>query len=350
MPQLDGLRALAVGAVWLSHWDVTRLPWMSRWPLGKLGVELFFVLSGFLITGILLEARAAVERRGAGTWGAIRRFYGRRFLRIFPIYYVTLFATALLGFEGVRRWFLWHLTYTTNFHLAGQGWEPHAGGHFWTLAVEEQFYLVWPWVILLIPRGRLLAVTTTAVFLGPACRLVTTMAGGSVDAIEALPFNCLDMFALGALPAVLASIPGAGERRRLLLRGFLVVGIVGSAAMAIGFAVDGFPHLRGVISRTLTGALFAWIIAGAAEGYRGPVGRVLTLGPLVYLGKISYALYLFHGFTRPVVAGALAAVGLALPAGLLPRFVLLAGVTVAAASLTWFFFERPINDLKRRLG
>src|SRR5665213_1037330 len=156
MPQLDGLRALAVLAVWFEHWGAPPIPGLKYiHELGGLGVFLFFVLSGFLITGILLRGREAIETQGIALREVTRTFYIRRFLRILPVYYVVLFSTAIL-LPNTRRLFWWHFTYTTNLWYGVHWFDYVPGAHFWSLAVEEQFYLAWPWLVLLTPRRFLM--------------------------------------------------------------------------------------------------------------------------------------------------------------------------------------------------
>jgi peptidoglycan/LPS O-acetylase OafA/YrhL len=111
--------------------------------LGLLAVRLFFVLSGFLITGILLGYRRDEPKT------ALKRFYSRRILRIFPIYYLTLFVALALQVRPIQQGAIWHLTYTSNFIAPFHPEWMGPASHFWTLAVEEQFYLVWPCIMLL---------------------------------------------------------------------------------------------------------------------------------------------------------------------------------------------------------
>src|SRR5689334_6993090 len=150
MPQLDALRALAVLAVMVHHFlPVDRFIPPDYITLGFLAVRLFFVLSGFLITGILLSYRSDTRDN------ALRRFYLRRVLRIFPIYYLTLFIALALQVRAIQLGAFWHLTYLSNyvapFHPEWMG----PASHFWTLAVEEQFYFVWPFIVLFVPRKYL---------------------------------------------------------------------------------------------------------------------------------------------------------------------------------------------------
>ena len=167
-PQLDGLRAVAVAAVAYSHW----LPdWQFGLPFGA-GVHLFFVLSGFLITRILLALRQAPDR-GA----AIARFYARRALRLFPAFYLVLGLAWIADVPLVRDTWAWHAAYLSNVRIASEAqWLGHVS-HFWSLAVEEQFYLLWPWLLLATPARWLGAIVGGAMLAGPLVRLVAAGQG-----------------------------------------------------------------------------------------------------------------------------------------------------------------------------
>lgn len=172
MPQLDGLRAVAVGAVLVHHLlNKSLLPApLAHIPWGFAGVRLFFVLSGFLITGILLRARIDADRAGTSPLWVIRQFYARRFLRIFPLYYFVIFAGAIINLPPIREEFWWLVSYLFNFRIASLGWFPENVAHFWILAVEEQFYLFWPLLMLFAPRWSLLWLSLTMVAIGPVFR------------------------------------------------------------------------------------------------------------------------------------------------------------------------------------
>jgi peptidoglycan/LPS O-acetylase OafA/YrhL len=194
MPQLDGLRALAVALVAYSHW--IPLKYQTFFGFGIAGVQLFFVLSGFLITGILLRCRELPERRNA-----LRSFYARRFLRIFPLYYATLAACYVLGVNSARSSIFWHLAYLSNFYFFNLGgWEGPLS-HFWSLAVEEQFYLIWPAIVLFVPQ-RYLAASIVGLWLsGVASRAVLPALLPETRLIIALPNMNFDALGLGAILA-----------------------------------------------------------------------------------------------------------------------------------------------------
>ena len=150
-PQLDTLRAVAIGFVLLEHW---LNPFATAMGVhGGYGVWLFFTLSGYLITGILLRYRDAVEAGRSSLGEVLRVFFARRFLRILPVYYLFLLFAALAGRMSADS-APWHLAYLSNFYFWQRG-EFAAMGHLWSLSVEEQFYMIWPVVIILVARLRL---------------------------------------------------------------------------------------------------------------------------------------------------------------------------------------------------
>ena len=151
MPQLDSLRAIAVILVLISHWFSDK-HFLNRYTgTGILGVTLFFVLSGFLITRILLRSKITIENGGSEK-RAFATFYIRRSLRIFPVYYLLLFVLLVFNMAEIRETFWWHFFYGSNFFFWLKGEFGGHLSHLWSLSVEEQFYLFWPTVIFFIPK------------------------------------------------------------------------------------------------------------------------------------------------------------------------------------------------------
>lgn len=344
MPQLDGLRALAVLAVFFDHWNIAERRFFRWIEWGHLGVWLFFVLSGFLITDILLKSKDQIDAGHAGTWNSARIFYVRRFLRILPIYYLTLFVTAL-GISDIRRLFLWHVTYTTDFWTALYPGAYPYGIHFWTLGVEEQFYLAWPWLILLTPKRWLARVATFSIAIGVAYR--AAYQGGALGhtAVAALGLPLLgnvDKFAFGALLAVLGRSPNSLSRTRLVRLG-LWIGLPLVLAFEALYARNQSSRLVAMFSSAAAGLFFTWLIGGASQGFRGPGGWLLQSRALVYPGKISYGLYLFHPFV-PLLFFRL---HVPLAESVWIRFLIYGTTTLVIGSASWYLFEGPINGLKR---
>lgn len=148
MQQLDGLRGLAIFGVFLAHFLQISIENPFFLPYGSMGVRLFFVLSGFLITGILIKARARIDNGEQTAGYTLRAFYIRRCLRLFVVFYIWLIAERFVFGPNERFW--WDVFYASNFYdiLMREG----RGNHYWSLAVEEQFYLVWPWLILFLKK------------------------------------------------------------------------------------------------------------------------------------------------------------------------------------------------------
>lgn len=344
MPQLDGLRAIAVLLVCWHHWMPRRYHAGINW--GSTGVDLFFVLSGFLITGILLACRLPIEAGTQGVGFTARRFYARRFLRIFPLYYAVLaLASVALTLEPGILVSLW--TYTFNLWGAWRGMLSGTWvSHFWSLAVEEQFYLVWPWVILCTPRRALTPIVAATIAIGPLSRALLFAAGAPFDAMRMVTPSCLDLLAAGALAAVL--VERHGLENVLRSRHARALGLLGGVLFAWGAVIQvNGPHANGasqlevlvVYSRW---PFFTWLVLRAAQGFHGTLARLLESRPLAFVGRVSYGVYVFHAF-----ALGLDRLGLAALHPLL-RCVVYLAFTLAVSWLSWTFFESRLNALKDR--
>jgi peptidoglycan/LPS O-acetylase OafA/YrhL len=346
MKQLDGLRAFAVIFTMVTHFTLSREGLLALVPWGWMGVRLFFVLSGFLITAILLRTRPE-ERRGE----ALRIFYCRRFLRIFPVYYATLFLTALVHIRPVRQTFFWHLAYLSNIYAAVRLPADSPVTHFWSLAVEEQFYLIWPCLMFFLPRRYLLKAMIAAVCIGPATRLLGIMIHFEPSGIG--PFAFLDTLGMGAILAYFWDQEvGNPEAERKFSRVSLWIGlpsfIVLFAAQDrhvqwLGMQSLGFP----VFFDLALAFFFVWLVSSAAHSFHGPVGALLECKPINYLGRISYGVYVLHAFMPVVLFYVLKITHIPLPEHSVARFLVLVAMSIAAASISWHFLESPINNLKR---
>lgn len=344
-PQLDGLRAVALAAVAWSQWEPDS---QFGIPFGA-GVHLFFVLSGFLITTILLAIRD-LPSRAAG----LRAFYLRRALRIVPAFYLALALAWAADVALFRETAAWHASFLTNLLVfVTQTW-PGSMGHFWPLAVEAQFYAAWPWLIVFAPRRWLVPGVVAAVVAAPVFRWLLIANGHRADLLAVLTPGSLDSLGMGALLALAAQAPPGsvlGTVRDVpppstvrQIGAVAVAGWVGAIVIeAAGYRLS--PPGQ-ALEQTLQAIVFAWIVMRAAAGYRGIVGRVLEAAPLVYIGRISYGLYLAHGFAGDILGG----FGLDSRAMAEPwRFVALASVSVALAAMSWHLLEQPLSGLKSRI-
>jgi len=332
LPQLDGLRAVAVVSVMAFHF----IPWVDRYaPLGTMGVRLFFVLSGFLITGILLSWR------GQPLAVATEVFYARRALRIFPLFYFVLVAAAVINIGPVRDTFAWHAAYLSNFYFYFRGDWHGSVSHLWSLAVEEQFYLVWPWLILCAPARWLRPVIVTMVVVAPLSRLLFPDPMDSV-----LPTSCLDSLGLGALVARAAPHKGGPYGAGAGAYGAAGMGVAGAVltATALSLRYLGLGGQYQVVGLDFgVSLLSAFVVAGAARGFAGGAGRFLSASPIRAVGRISYGLYVYHGFT-PYLLGRY-----------LPGFIdmnwplralLLTAATGLIAVVSWHLLEQPFLRMK----
>jgi peptidoglycan/LPS O-acetylase OafA/YrhL len=345
MAQLDALRAAAVLAVMVHHLAPALFPGLtfSAWA----GVRLFFVLSGFLVTAQLLRARDAVDAGQTTLGAALRRFHGRRLLRIVPVYYAVILGLAWAGAGEVREHLWWHLAFLSNVRFVIDGWHHAYIGQFWFLAAQEQFYLVWPLLMLALPRRALLPVVLVTIAIGPLYRAWAVSMGWTLATEALLPAN-LDTLGLGALLALLTH---RGSVDRFRTRGWAGVGTA-AAALLLALQVAPVAAQVGPVALTaasdlLMGVASLVLIAHAAAGFGGAAGRVMTWPPLLYLGTISYGAFAYHLVAGGVVAWAIAAAGWA-PLAPAPFAGWAVALTLAVSALSWHFVEQPLARFKGR--
>lgn len=347
-PALDGLRAIAVLAVLVSHFGLgaALAPVHGFLPWGHMGVQLFFVLSGFLITSILLNCRDRILA-GAGMGQTLKAFYLRRALRIFPAYYATILLVFLFGADEFKEIVVYHLLYLSNTSAAIYTGPAASGGlvhvasaHFWSLSVEEQFYLFWPLVVFLVPRKHLPAVGICLILLAPVTRAGLFLIGYE-NIIGYLPATT-DSLGAGALLAIWK----AGHIKEHITRHFKAAVLLGALiflACILSYNLDMFYRPRRVLLPLGEALVYAALINLLLSGRLPQTAAALRWRPLVSVGRVSYAIYLIHTF---VMAGAIAIV----PSfELLPgftQFLIGTGATIALAMLSWKVFEGPINAQK----
>ena len=354
MSQLDALRCFAVVGVVFEHNWQPQLPWIfANFGWGELGVQLFFVLSGFLITGILLRGLTAPDGIRPRRLFFARQFYIRRFLRIFPVYYATLVVLLIAGVGPTRAIAPWLFTYTTNIYIWFFGTWVHPLSHFWTLAVEEQFYLVWPCVLLFAPRRWVIPLLVGLIAIAPAYRLYATYRhhadiwSGSYTSGTAT-ISVVDSLAAGALLAIVIARAGDSEKvRRTLTRVVLPVGLLGYIGLLVLDWYGNGIRADFTFSRTTLVLISCWLIGSASYGFGGAFGRLLELRPIAYLGKISYGIYIFHNLVPVAFATAAVHLGISYQDAGPANFFATFAATIAVAALSWHLFESPINRLKR---
>jgi peptidoglycan/LPS O-acetylase OafA/YrhL len=346
MPQLDGLRTFAVVGVAVSHWTPEYLMGIVPWGTG---VQLFFVLSGFLITGILLRTRPT--DLGIPMASALRIFYLRRALRIFPLYYGVLAFSLIFGVGPIEQTWAWHVSYLSNIYFATHGHldafaEPFL--HFWSLSVEEQFYLFWPLVALVASRRALLVILYACIAGSMAFRVGIAHLAPELPSIRYLTPSCLDALAVGGLIAHFKHYRGE-HGVRVVGRHLAVVGGLGlvMSVLVLGRVIGGADAHR--VGHTFLVIFYGFIVAQAAVGFPSLPGALLTLKPILYLGRISYGLYVYHYFAPLAVRAITNTFGWEAVVQHRPAaIVAYTAFTVSVAALSWHFLERPINRLKRR--
>ena len=376
IPAFDGLRAVAI--LWVivhnasvdtllhNNLAITKVVELLT-NMGWLGVQLFFVLSGFLITGILLDGKKRQPRE------EFKRFYARRFLRIFPIYYAFLVLVILLGFLGghapgwaraANQHMGWFLVYLNNWV---QPFQDIGLSHLWSLAVEEQFYLLWPMVIILLPFSRLYWICGALILLAPVFRFGvmewvtdTKLAGGLAYVLTPARMDALAIGAALAISMRDSRFSGWIQRRMpvllLLFSGYMLLEL----AVFRSYASTG----GGIVSlnQTMAALLFAVLLyysIGLEQGNRITFAyrRFLCLPWMRAIGKYSYAIYIFH---KPVAVALHASYG----ADFQQRITAWSGATKLAvffgdsaliilisfslAWISWRLIEQPFLNLKRK--
>jgi peptidoglycan/LPS O-acetylase OafA/YrhL len=350
MVQLDGLRAIAVLGVLVSHFLPENLPINSIFQPGSLGVRLFFVLSGFLITGILLKCKNTIDETGQSSLFTIKRFYIRRFLRIFPIYYLILFIVALVNLESVRDAFFWHFTYTSNIYFQIKGAWDIGTAHFWTLCIEEQFYLIWPFIIIFISKQKLPILLIVSLLLGPLFRALCLMiALNNISTMgNLLTLAWVDSLSLGA---VLAYLTYEEEKLSHFKKTFcdfcFWVGIPLFVTLHILRIFHPILIFDRIFATTIISLVFTWIIARAAKGFNGMVGSILEQNVIVYFGKISYGIYVYHLFIPWINKYLFDYFNIPFPKSIYIQFVINIVNTLIVAIVSYHLIEHPINGWKK---
>jgi peptidoglycan/LPS O-acetylase OafA/YrhL len=336
LPSLDGVRALSIGLVLVGH----TVPYSARHltgDLANLGVRCFFVLSGFLITTLLLQ-----EFEDSGSI-SLRNFYARRTLRIFPASYAFLLIIFVLEKLSVvpdvsaSSW-IHALTYTTDYaHTGTLDWTL---GHLWSLAVEEQFYLIWPLAIALLrPRKALLAAAMVVLFV-PLVRWTTwRFFPEHAEAIKWQFHTVCDALATGCLLAGVRGAIGSTPIYRRLLRP-PALGIVALGILTVNWLSVGRPQFSNLLGQTVMNLGIAFCIDYVLRKPDGSVGRVLNLGAIAYVGTLSYSMYLWQQifFLNPKWTHTILTIPLSVTG------------TLVAAWLSYTLIERPFLSMRGRFA
>ena len=323
------------------HW-LPSIEFFHTIQLGPLGVSVFFVLSGFLITRILITNKDSISN-GQSTLGkSLKTFYLRRSIRIFPIYYLLLAFLFLLNFETIRDEILWHSLYAGNILYVIKGEFSNGLSHLWSLCVEEQFYLMWPLFLFLIPQKFLKQFFIVSIIMGVFMHLglIHLFSKGSL-----LVFARIDAFAWGGLLAYLFhSNRNWYELVKRFRWVFFLILILFSGLHF--FDLGAFAPIK----NNLFYILCFFVIAELVNGVPGVVGRILETRALIFIGKISYGIYLYHNLMQWLVPYFSDQLGIPFPNQNqeFVRFVIYLIITLIVASLSWFIIEKPLSKFKNK--
>ena len=293
-PALDGLRGIAILLVVFYH----NFGFINYFFFGWLGVDLFFVLSGFLITDVLLRTRNAPNY--------LKNFYVRRVLRIFPLYYliliiflifVPIFAPHILNLDYYFQNQVWFWTYLQNwlfiFHQIPQN--TLALNHFWSLAVEEQFYLLWPFIILLFRKPKPLIYPLLFLLIGIITLrfILWSFQIENLAYFNLYTFSRIDGICIGSLLAVLRTV-----NHKAINRYFTIIVLALAALNFVFYFFNkqnqfSYPYLA-IAGYTTFATIFGLLVNEGVEGEETTINKLLSFRLLRFFGIISYSLYVFH--------------------------------------------------------
>jgi len=361
IPALDGIRGLAILLVMFLHFADRSTPiglanrlYTQVTGIGWIGVDLFFVLSGFLITGILIDSRKSARY--------FRDFYARRTLRIFPLYYACLIAWIVVApllhpssevrqaaIASMQQDQLWYWAYLSNWKMGLDGkWPAMGTSVYWSLAVEEQFYLVWPAVVLLCSPRALRNVCLSLVGLAFVTRAIQVAAGAAPILVYVNTLSRMDALAFGALAAMAVRDPQQWAWARRTAPWALTLGAASLAAMWIwiGTFYEYHPLMQTAGFTILAVTFVSLLIAAVAPGSR--IGAIFRSPALRFFGKYSFAMYLIHETLTYQVVPHLPAQWI-IPGemgGQLTRLVVSMAATIVLAWLSWNLWEKHFLALK----
>ena len=345
--QLDALRGLAVIAVILCH----TLPstYLGNWDLTEIGsfaVYAFFVLSGFLITSLLLGAKDEWRNSDESLISPILNFYIRRALRLYPVYYITLGVACLLNVPNIRSEIWFHVFQASNWLYANDVDYWTWGLHFWTLAIEAQFYLVLPWLVFLLSTRNLERVFWLMLAVGAISWLPENWFGIPQPLLNTGTLQSMDCLALGGLMAI------AEYRQRPILSlaskalvPLVVATIVSWLPMV--FLQDEIAVVAEALNHQIMNVAFACLIYLCTRGLSGRLGTLLDQRMLIKVGLVSYAIYVLHPFVIWAQVELFARVTgePGEPWGL-PLSLSTFAISLVAAVCSWVIVERPAARMR----
>jgi len=344
-PQFDGLRALAVLTVMIDHFsaDVPNFPLPDWIHLGATGVRLFLVLSGYFITASLGRARDRMELQCISAGKTMSNFYWRRFLRIAPAYFAFAGIALALNLGAIRENWVWVFTGSVNWLVALKGQWPLTIAHLWSICVQEQFYLFWPLLILFLPRKWVLPAVVSVALAGIAFRIGCVAFSVPAIARWVLPFGSLDSLAAGAV------LGWCGTQLKPHRNNWFLAWIGVSMLTVAAVLRNADPmQLKSVFVEPLEASAFVLLVARTAAGFDGSIARFLTSPGLVFAGRISYGLYIYHILVAMLLSRWLPSELRFVVTTPSLRLVVFGLATFFMAALSWRFLEQPIKRFCRQ--
>lgn len=342
--QLDGWRGIAVlGVMWL-HWAIPK--WRGGFPF-EIGLFFFLTLTGFFITRILLREQDRGLDSGEG-WKlrAFGNFQRQRALRILVPCYAAMLFGMLVGAPDLLAHPIVYFAHLSNFHIAMLPEWPWGTSHYWTLAIQQQFYLFWPLLIFSVPRRWLTATLVAMVLIAPVSRALFELRFPAIHEPGAITPCAFDYLGCGSLLALFMHRGMKTDDRRLRIAAWLCFAayVTLYTMAACGHPVPGLRFLQ----QTFLSVAMAGLIAATLQGLRGPLGRLLEHPALQHVAKISYSLYLFHNLV-PMALGYLAPILWKIDGslGTGTRLLAFALVSWGISWLSWRFIELPLERRRR---
>lgn len=364
--QLNGIRFIAVFLVLIDHWLIPINPFSF---FGHLGVVMFFVLSGFLITRILFENADSCRANHSSPIVKMVRFIYRRSLRIFPIYFLLLAVGGIFSLSNFSEIAGWLVSYTPNFYIILHNRWMGVWDHLWSLAVEEQYYLFFPYFIFFISAAKYPRLLIWMLLIGIGSRLSFFLLA-SHEVKESFwmisyvnPLAAIDSFGLGGILAYLYHYKNVQFVNLVSRSYFLPISLLAFAGILYLSHVSIYTHdnMWAIVFERFFAGLFSFFLIAQAIGSRSwMLGRFLTFSWVSYIGQISYGIYLYHNVVYNyyhekgnTIIGYLATflpnLNVELPNFILLKFVLSLIIVIILASFSWFFIEKPINRFKNRI-
>lgn len=348
--QLDGLRFLAIFSVMFGHWTQWQInrPLVNGFPFGN-GVTLFFVLSGFLITDILLKNRDKGLQLSIPKDNLIKAFYMRRVLRIFPLYFGTIFFLYFISYKNTREIFPWLATFSSNIYQAINSVYVGDFNHFWSLAVEEQFYLFWPWLIILLPSKHTEKIIVALIFISVVTKFyIFAKYPDKWMANSYFTLSCMHALGIGALIAYWNIY-----RKDIIAKITEFSWVYASVIIYFSLHYIAYFNKLNWYIETLDNVFFAVMSAliinyAAQNKFEGVMKKILENKFVLYSGKISYGLYVFHLFVPAFFWEWFSAkIGMQVT-NKYTAFIVFYFITFAMAHISWRVMEKPLNDLKSK--